>query len=225
MAEALFDLSEEYERMLNQGISLSGEDLHYFVAGRLAALVGNLPKSFSPQSVLDFGCGVGHATGPLAKLFPRARVTGMDTSQPALDRAAEHHPGCRFLTLEAFREDAEEYDLCYVNGVFHHIPPVDRPEAIQLIYRKLRPGGLLFLFENNPWNPGTRMVMSRIPFDRDAITLSIPETARLEESAGFSIHARGSLFFFPRVLALLRPLEPLLSPSLLGAQYFVAGRR
>ena len=33
-------------------------------------------------------------------------------------------------------------------------------------------GGVLALFENNPWNPGTRLVMKRIPFDRNAQTIS-----------------------------------------------------
>ena len=34
----LFDKSEEYEAMLDQGLRLSGEDRHYFIAGRLQAL-------------------------------------------------------------------------------------------------------------------------------------------------------------------------------------------
>jgi hypothetical protein len=39
--------------------------------------------------------------------------------------------------------------------------------------------GMLALFENNPWNPGARMVMARIPFDRDAVTLSPIEARRM----------------------------------------------
>ncbi len=38
MTEDLFDLSEEYETMLNEGIGLSGEDMFFFIDGRLAAL-------------------------------------------------------------------------------------------------------------------------------------------------------------------------------------------
>ena len=56
--------------------------------------------------------------------------------------------------------------------MFHHIPPSERPAALALIRRKLRPQGRLFLFENNPWNPGARWVMKAIPFDRVATMLS-----------------------------------------------------
>ncbi len=225
MGEALFDLSNEYEAMLNQGISLSGENLHYFVAGRVQAMHDSLPTGFAPRAILDFGCGVGHTTGALADLYPQALVSGMDTALPALARAQAQHPGCRFLSLEELRTDDQQYDLCYVNGVFHHIPLTERAEAMALIAGKLRPGGYLYLFENNPWNLGTRWVMSRIPFDRDAVMLSIPETSRLEEAAGLVEYRRGSLFFFPRMLGFLRPLEPVLGPTLLGAQYYVAARK
>lgn len=225
MGEALCDLSNEYEAMLNQGISLSGENLHYFVAGRVRAMRVSLPDGFAPRTILDFGCGVGHATAALAELYPNAQVTGMDTALPALARAQTQHPGCRFVSLEELRADDERYDLCYVNGVFHHIPLAERAEAMRLIASKLRPGGYLYLFENNPWNPGARWEMSRIPFDRDAVMLSIPETARLEAAAGLVEYRRSSLFFFPRTLGFMRPLEPVLAPTLLGAQYFVAARK
>jgi len=51
----------------------------------------------------------------------------------------------------------------------------------------LKPGGLFAFWENNPWNPGTRIVMSRIPFDRDAEIISPPAAKRLLRRAGFSI--------------------------------------
>jgi SAM-dependent methyltransferase len=118
--------------------------------------------------------------------------------------------------------DEDEFDLCYVNGVFHHIEPENRAGAVASIYRALRPGGRLALFENNPWNPGTRLVMSRIQFDRDAIPISIPQARRLVSSGGFTGGALNwSLFYFPRPLAFLRFTENLLSGLPLGAQYCV----
>src|SRR5262245_44355393 len=84
-------------------------------------------------------------------------------------------------------EPSERVDLVYCNGVFHHIPVGRRAAVIDYIYRSLRPGGLFSLWENNPWNPGTRYVMSRIPFDRDAIMLTAPETRRLLVAGRFEI--------------------------------------
>ena len=47
-------------------------------------------------------------------------------------------------------------DLVFVNGVFHHIPPKDHGVNLDYIQSSLKPGGLLVIFENNPFNPGAR---------------------------------------------------------------------
>jgi len=46
---------------------------------------------------------------------------------------------------------------------------------------------------NNPWNPGTRYVMSRCEFDEDAITLSPPQCRKLLRSSGFGRRERASV--------------------------------
>ena len=99
------------------------------------------------------------------------------------------------------------------------------PHAIDYVLRSLRPGGLFAFWENNPWNPGTRYVMSRIPFDRDAITLSSPEARHLLRLGGFEILRTDFLFIFPRILDWCRWVEPLCSRLPLGAQYQVLCRK
>jgi len=226
MREELFDLSEEYEQMLNQGIRLSGENILFFIEGRLNLLQKKTREIGRISRVLDFGCGLGYASKRLRQMFPAAEVTGADTSRKALEAARQKNggPGIRFVTVDDLEGDAGEYDLCHVNGVFHHILPAERPEALSLIHRVLRPGGTLALFENNPWNFGARMVMARIPFDRDAHMLSALVTVELLRHAGFQIVSTDSLFFFPRVLKVLRFSEPYLGWTRLGAQYVVLAR-
>ena len=114
-----------------------------------------------------------------------------------------------------------KFDLIFCNGVFHHILPSDRAEVLTMIRNRLNPRGIFALWENNPWNPGTRIIMSRIPFDRDAVTITPPEAERLAESAEFQILWRTHAFVFPSALRFLRWLEPLLSGLPLGAQYMV----
>ena len=220
--EELFDLSDQYEAMLNRGIRLSGEDQYYFIAGRIGDLNKQLPDGWKPRRILDFGCGIGHAAPFLAEAFPDSDIVGVDTAEQALEHATKTHGSARI----SFRhihdlDESEAFDLCYVNGVFHHIEPLKRPEVLRVIHRSLRPGGYFSLFENNPWNPGTRMVMARIPFDRDAITLSPYETERIVRTAGFRLDRTRSLFYFPRPLAWLRFVEPSLARLPLGAQYYV----
>ena len=84
----------------------------------------------------------------------------------------------QFSSLQEFDSEGDA-DLVYCNGVFHHIPPQERSSALKFVDRTLRTGGLFSFWENNPWNPGTQYLMSRLPFDRDAIKLSSIESRRL----------------------------------------------
>lgn len=225
MSEALFDLSEHYDEMLRKGVSLSGEDPAFFLYGRVDDLRKNLPAGFKPSRILDFGCGTGESSAYLAKVFPGSTILGVDTAVPAIELAARRHGNAniKFDTLQAIPAQAT-FDLCYVNGVFHHIDPAERADAVKSIFNSMNPGGYFALFENNPWNPGTRMVMKRIPFDRDAITLSYIETQNMVQKGGFKL-ARSTrfLFYFPKSLGFLRPFESALTGIPMGAQYYVLG--
>lgn len=171
--EQLFDKADEYDDMLNQGLKLSGETKEFFLDGRLKLMQKNLPKGFAPKRVLDFGCGIGDTTEVLAQLYPNAQIVGIDTAEDALKHARTNASSNRlsFISVDAF-DEKETFDLAYVNGVFHHIPLHLRQQSATTVCNALKPGGYFGYFENNPWNLGTKMVMSRIPFDRDAITLS-----------------------------------------------------
>jgi SAM-dependent methyltransferase len=219
--DPLFDLSAEYEQMLNQGIRLSGEDRHFFLTGRVQYLRSILPSDFRPKRILDYGCGIGDTSLYLAQQFPGAEVVGVDEAENALQHARAHFGSERLrFEMVANLERNEAFHLVYVNGVFHHIPAVERAGALRFIYSVMVPGGKLALFENNPWNLGARMVMKRIPFDRDAIMISPREAARLLAAAGFRMAGSvRSLFYFPRQLAFLRRTEGVLAHLPLGAQY------
>ena len=223
--EVLFDLAEEYTEMLNRGIRLSGESQDFFIEGRLRELSRALPD-LNPRRILDFGCGLGKTAASLARIYPNAEILGIDTAENAIAFAEKTYGSSRisFRPLDGFSE-RRTFDLAYCNGVFHHIAPAERAGALNLVRRALKPRGFFSLFENNPWNPGTRMVMARIPFDRDAVTLTPPELVRLVRESGFDVpRSPRSLFFYPRALDFLRFSEPWLAPLPFGAQYYVLAR-
>ena len=103
--------------------------------------------------------------------------------------------------------------------------PEQRLDALGYVRRSLGAGGHFGLWENNPWNPGTRLIMRRIPFDRDAKLLSPSRARRLLARAGFDVLRTDFLFLFPRLLSALRPLERKLTRVPVGAQYMILCRK
>ena len=51
------------------------------------------------------------------------------------------------------------------------MPPPERPGLYREVTRLLRPGGRLYVFEHNPWNPVAQWVVRHTPIDRDAVLL------------------------------------------------------
>lgn len=228
MSQDVFDeYARSYDEALANGLAVSGEGREYFARGRVEFLAGCLDRlRAQTRTVLDYGCGTGGTTPLLRERLKADHAFGIDASAESVAVARERYgtTDARFLTTREYRPDGN-CDLVYCNGIFHHIPPAQRPAALSEIHRALRPGGHFALWENNPWNPGTRYVMSRIAFDRDAITLTALEARRMVRAAGFRVLRTDFLFIFPRPLRWFRSIEPLVSRLPLGAQYQVLCQR
>ena len=225
-ATAFDRYAEQYEAALNDGLRLVGEGPEYFARRRLE-WTARITGCHSPtETVLDFGCGIGLAVPLIKELLTPTTVWGFDPSLPAVERAqAALGDAQTHFTPVVDDLPPEQFDLAYCNGVFHHIEPRDRAAALAVVRRALCPGGWFAFWENNPWNPGTRYVMNRIPFDRDAQVISPPKARLMLRSAGFEIIRSYSLFLFPRSLRLLRPLERWMCQLPLGGQYLVLARK
>lgn len=218
------DFVENYEEACSQGLAVSGESRDYFSRQRVS-ITGALTRGLRPvRRIVDFGCGLGHTTPYFLEQFPEATVVGVDSSRGAILAAARRYGSARAAFATAHHESSAT-DLVYTNGTFHHIEPPDRGAALRAIFDWLAPDGLFVLWENNPWNPGTRLVMSRIPFDRDAKTLSPRCAVDLVRRSGFTVVGVRSYFYFPSWLKPLRPIEPWLEALPLGAQYCVLARK
>jgi SAM-dependent methyltransferase len=225
--DELFELGTSYDEMLQRGIALAGETKDYFINGRIAHLRSQLSDAPPITSILDFACGVGDSSARLVDAFGATEVVGVDVAAGAVEEARRRveDERVRFALFDDVADTAR-FDLCYVNGAYHHIPPSQRLGVTRRVHDLLRPGGILALFENNPWSIPARLVMRRIPFDRDAVMLGAATARQLLSEAGFATVVRTSyLFFFPRALRSLRGIEPSLQRLPLGAQYLVVGQR
>jgi SAM-dependent methyltransferase len=227
--------ASEYDQALNQGLRLTGEGKEYYADGRVDWLAARMAalgaRERAVTACLDFGCGTGTGCAPLRRVFAGAAYTGFDPSQSSIEEARRSwtlaptaSPAIEF-TAEAAQLPASHFDLAFTNGVFHHIPPGQRADALAMVQRSLRPGGLFAFWENNRWNPIVHFLMSRVPFDRDAQMLFPHQARHLLRRAGFEILLTDYLFVFPAALKTLRPLEPRLCKLPLGGQYLVLARK
>jgi SAM-dependent methyltransferase len=217
--------ADNYDQALQNGLSLSGERKDFFANGRVNILARLLVARPFPR-ILDYGCGTGSATPYLHAMPNVSAVIGVDISDKSLDRARATYrqPHVEFHNLSTLSQ-LGSFDLAFCNGVFHHIPISERSEAVNQIYHALNPNGLFAFWENNPWNPGTHWVMSRIPFDRDAIMLWPNAARRLLSGAGFEVVLTHFAFIFPKALRFLRFAEWPLRHLPFGAQYMLLARK
>ena len=226
--DPLFDAyADDYDATLRASLSPTGETKDYYAQGRVTFLRELLARrGHTVRSVVDFGCGTGGAAPFLDDAFAPRRILGVDVSPKSLETARRDHGSDRatFELLDKARA-ADEFDLAYVNGVFHHIPLDQRAAAAAWVFRALAPGGYFAWWENNPWNPGTRWLMHRCPFDEDAMPISAPAARRLLRRAGFEILRTNFLFIFPRALRWMRWAERPLSRLPVGGQYQVLCRK
>lgn len=230
--EAEFDAyAEQYDRMLNESIRLSGEPGEYFTEYKirdLAKLWHSLGQGRQSLQILDFGAGVGASIPSIQRHFPNADLTCADVSARSL-RLAEQRFGaaakfvvCSGSTLP-FPDDC--FDLAYAACVFHHIPAEWHAGVLRELFRVLKPGGAVLLYEHNAWNPVVVKIVRDCPFDERAILIPAPALKNKLRAAGFERVVATHRVFFPRLLRWLRWLEDWLGWLPLGAQYHVVGRK
>ena len=216
-----------YDEDLNYALAVTGAEKDFFAQNRIAWLAGCLHSlSERPQNGMDYGCGNGSSSPLLLSTLGLDAVVGVDVSPAIIAKARESYEATniRFSTVTEPLPSGD-LDLVYCNGVFHHIDNPGRVEALQYVSRALRVGGLFSLWENNPWNPATRYIMSRCAFDEDAQMLNVVQTKRLLQRCGFTIVRVDFLFIFPEFLKALRPLERWVSSLPIGGQYQVLARK
>lgn len=169
---------------------------------------------------LDFGCGIGQSLCFASAAFPDAQIWGYDVSEKCLELARQR------LGTAKFTNNIDDlpiggFDVVFVANVFHHIPFADRKAVLARCKSILGADGRIFLFEHNPLNPVTRKIFERCFFDRGAVMLHRREVSKLAEAVQLKIKRAEYTLFFPKQLALLRPVERLLGWLPLGAQYCV----
>src|SRR5208283_1542693 len=173
---------------------------------------------------LDIGCGKGELTSLLREDF--AHVAGCDPS-PGMLGFAEGVETRVQDDLGTIPFCTATFDFVSAVCVYHHVPPAARLALTREVHRVLRRGGVLGIIEHNPYNPVTRLIVSRTPVDADAILLKSAESRYWMSQAGFTYDVLKYFLFFPEPLYKrgARALEGWLRSVPLGGQYVVFGHK
>jgi trans-aconitate 2-methyltransferase len=84
----------------------------------------------SPARILDVGCGPGNSTEVLHDRWPRARITGLDSSGEMIEKARTSHDWGEWICADTARldegVDRGAWDLVFSNAVLQWIPEHER---------------------------------------------------------------------------------------------------
>lgn len=119
----------------------------------------HIAPDFSPKRCLDFGCGVGRLTLPLARRSDA--VVGLDVSQGMLAEATANGQAASLANVQFLRIDDEltgvegPFDLVNTYIVLQHIPCVRGLPIIGKLIALLAEGGVgaIHLTYSNAWIP------------------------------------------------------------------------
>lgn len=230
MDKAEFDqFADEYYQQHVRNIAVTGESPEYFSEYKIADLAEIVAaRNVKADRILDFGSGIGNSIPYFRKYFPQAALSCADVSTRSIDVSRERYPGAeRYVPIARDTipvADAEQ-DLVFSACVFHHIPHTEHRHWLEEMRRACRPGGVMAIFEHNPFNPLTVRAVNTCPFDVNAKLIKPPDFRQLARDAGWENVEIRYRIFFPRMLAMLRPLERMLHRVMLGAQYCVIASR
>jgi SAM-dependent methyltransferase len=173
------DVTEFHQGPLDDATSERFFDTGYqqvrWLAGAIERHTGSVLES---RWALDFGCGVGRLTLPLAERCEH--VFGLDVS-PTVLREAERNASRRnvsnveWVAAERLAELSGSYDLVQSLFVFQHIPVREGERTFATLVRGLRPGGVGAI--NVPLRPShpvarlLRWTFTSVPFSRNPVKL------------------------------------------------------
>ncbi len=217
-----------YRDVHTANVKLTGANSYYFAAYKIKLL-----QEYEQNNrcrLLDLGCGDGTTEVFINKYFPAFITEAIDVSEKSIEEAAKKRiPQTSFTVYDGQTIPFEDnyFDIVFVAAVLHHIDFAYHEVVLLEIFRVLKPGGRLYLFEHNPINPATRYLVRTCVFDKDARLLRPGYSKKLLQKMAFQAIKMRFILFFPRKgwLSKLIPYEPGLHWLPLGGQYLLIAKK
>lgn len=225
MSETFDSYFDNYRDVVQSSIDFSGLPHAFFMRAKadlLGELIAERLGTGKPE-MLDVGCGIGLLHPLLSGIA--GRLSGIDVSSASLARARADNAGVDYRDFDgrSFPFADASFDLVTAICAVHHVAPGEWGSFVAEMRRVTRPGGLVCLIEHNPYNPLTRLAVSRCEFDRDAVLLGAGTARKLMAAGGLREIGARHFLLLPWDTTPARRFERALSGTPLGAQYAAFG--
>jgi 2-polyprenyl-3-methyl-5-hydroxy-6-metoxy-1,4-benzoquinol methylase len=101
-------------------------------------------ESTASKICVEYGCGVGRVTSPLARMFKEVYAYDVSGTHLEMARAHAESTNIQFVlcTRDIFRTGLQQCDFFYSNIVLQHNPPPLIQKLISIALEALKPGGI-----------------------------------------------------------------------------------
>lgn len=173
--------SLKYRKIHDKNLKISGANSDYFCEYKIKELA-KYEKVGNKLKILDFGCGDGSSEVFFEKYFSNSEMSGIDVSGISINIAKKKKiKNCEFAKFDGVKTPFNDntFDIVFMACVLHHINQQYHQKIIDELLRVTRPKGRIYIFEHNPLNPLTRLIVKDCIFDKNAVLLMPSEIKKL----------------------------------------------
>ncbi len=217
-----------YAETVDAALALPGLKVDFFTRVKVDYFIDILTADLGDPSklrILDVGCGIGLYHKYLSERV--GELCGVDVSKASIARARGTNENVAYENYTGGRLPYEDnsFDAAVTICVMHHVPPASWVHFMSEMKRVVKSGGITVVFEHNPFNPLTRRIVDRCPFDADAVLLKPKTLSELMLDAKLTEVTPRYIFSVPAANKALRHMDRVFSRFPTGAQYYCKGRK
>lgn len=215
-------LRDRYDDEITKSIEFAGQEHDFYLRIKANHLVDLTCKTFGSENkikALDVGCGNGSMHGLMKN--DHLDLYGCDPASTVVEKARQLNPWANYTASdgETLPYSDNYFDIAFAVCVMHHVPPQNWTAFLTEMQRVVRPGGLLAIYEHNPFNPLTQYIVKSCPIDEHAVLLKSRQLKKLQKEVKLKNIRNEYIIFFPFKHKMFRLFERGLTWLPLGAQY------